>query len=789
MKRLVPTPGELIDAAVVAALGVLALLGFARTFEGSAYLVVGGVAIVIGVLLAHVTNALRQPGVVLAALTLVVYFVAGPPLVLPDDPWWSFETFRALAAAAALAWKQLLTTVPPVEEHSPLLVIPYLLGLLTGAVGFGMAQRLARRSRPGSVVALARAGAPALAPLGALAVVLACGTNQPGAKVLDGVVVAIICLMWTSTRLRRLRPPARSTTRPVRRAVSGAGVLAAAGVLAVFAAGYLPGAQTPRTVLRDYIVPPFDLSNYPSPLVGFRKYTKDANKLYDQQLFTITGLPAGTAVRIATLDDYDGTVWGATDEDAFRLVSSRITTESAGPLTTVEVTIGAAYAASLDVNAWLPEAGVVSRIDFAGERARELGASLHYSRDLSAGIVTARLRDGDTYTMQTALVDTELPDQVLAYGSPTLTENAQAMLSSKIAAWTPEAPDLGSRLKAVAEYLQNNGAYTNGGPGETQYLPGHGVGRLTAFLQEQTPAGDDEQYAALFALAANYLGLPARVVFGARPDATGVVYGKDVHAWVEVRLADGRWATVPETAFMPDVSKKPNVEPPQTFESNETPIVPPPNAGRLPTTPTDTSRVDPFPQQPQPGNLWQTILAIAIVVASWLGPPLLIVLLIVGTIRTIKRRRRRGRRKRGLPATRFAGAWQELVDGVRDLAQVKPELRSDAITFGATRQEHAVVLDRAGVLPPGTFLALAIRVDEIVYGADEPSAKDARAFWTELDTVRAQLTAGLGRTQRWRVALSLRSLRTADPTRTPSRPAAPPRPAPTPFALAGGRTA
>ena len=83
----------------------------------------------------------------------------------------------------------------------------------------------------------------------------------------------------------------------------------------------MPGVESPRTVLRDFIVPPFDLSAYPSPLVGFRKFTQDANKLWDQELFRVTGLPEGASIRIATLNDYDGTVWGATDEAGFRAVT------------------------------------------------------------------------------------------------------------------------------------------------------------------------------------------------------------------------------------------------------------------------------------------------------------------------------------------------------------------------------------------------------------------------------------------------------------------------------------
>jgi hypothetical protein len=546
-------------------------------------------------------------------------------------------------------------------------------------------------------------------------------------------------------------------------------------------------------VLRDYVVPPFDLSAYPSPLVGFRKYTKDANRLWDQTLFTVTGLPEGATVRIATLDDFDGTVWGATDETAFRL-GTRISAEPVGATTTVQVTIGAAYAAASDVNAWLPEAGMVSRVDFEGERARELEASLHYNRGLQAGIVTVRLKEGDSYTLSTTLVNPSMPVDAQAYGRPDLTEPAQALLAAKVAEWTAGATDLPSRLAAVASFLQANGAYTDGGEGESQFLPGHSTGRLTAFLQDAQPAGNDEQYAAAYALAANYLGIPARVVLGARPDATGAVRGQDVHAWVEVRVVDGSWVVIPESEFMPDRSKRPDQKPPQTFENQEAAIVPPPTAVHLPDTRTDTSRVEPFVQEPDQLSLWERIWAVLLPVLVWTGPPVLLVSMIVGFILLAKARRRRRRRRTGLPANRYAGAWQELVDGVRDLAAARPALRTEAVTFGTTRRAHAAVLDATGVLPAGTFTTLATAIDEIVYGDAEPTAKDAALFWRSVAQTRRHLTKGLSRTQRLRVALSLRSLRVYDPTRTavtvPSRAArsgaVPTRPTP---AIATGGSA
>src|SRR5205807_553395 len=148
-----------------------------------------------------------------------------------------------------------------------------------------------------------------------------------------------------------------------------------------------PGAgAADREVLRDHVVPPFDIGAYPSPLVGFRKYTKDANQLWDQTLFTVTGLPDGATVRIASLDDYDGSVWGATNgrvdgaaSASFQRVGARIAATATGAPATVRVSIAPAYASATDLNPWLPNAGALSQVEFAGDRRRTLADSFRFN--------------------------------------------------------------------------------------------------------------------------------------------------------------------------------------------------------------------------------------------------------------------------------------------------------------------------------------------------------------------------------------------------------------------------
>src|SRR5205823_2085539 len=143
-----------------------------------------------------------------------------------------------------------------------------------------------------------------------------------------------------------------------------------------------------------------------------------------------------------------------------------------------------------------------------------------------------------------------------------------------------------------------------------------------------------EQYAAAYALAANYLGIPTRVVLGARPAPDGVVRGSDVHAWVEVHLADGSWAPIPQTEFMPDTSKRPDQQPPQEVQDANAAVVPPPNAVHQPTSTVDTSRTDPNQnrQKPRQHGVWDVVWAYLAPVLLWGGPPILLLLLACGTV-------------------------------------------------------------------------------------------------------------------------------------------------------------
>ena len=177
-------------------------------------------------------------------------------------------TLAELADQPIFGWKDLLTTLPPVDGDGPLLVLPWLLGLAAGVPGAALSQlirpaRVGRRAAPGP-------GRDRL--LAVASSCSACGTRRR--CWLQGAVFAALALGLAGAALApgRGRRSTGGTAGWVRVASGPArccSALAAAGA----AGRRLVAATTAtRAVLRDYVEPPFDVGHYPSPLSAFRRY-------------------------------------------------------------------------------------------------------------------------------------------------------------------------------------------------------------------------------------------------------------------------------------------------------------------------------------------------------------------------------------------------------------------------------------------------------------------------------------------------------------------------------------
>ena len=744
---LSPSREDMVDGAFTLVLVMIALIGFRTTFSGSLFLVVGLLGTLLGLIIAHLANALRQPVIALAAATAVVFFLLGGAIALRGTavagllP--SGATLRGLAGQSVHGWKDLLTTLPPVDGDGPLLVLPYLMGLLAGVAGLCVA----RRSRP--------ALAPLAVPLAVLILVILLGVNSPAALILQGAVFGAVALAWIAVRAQRLRPPLQNGSGRVARLATATGLLALSALGADVVGPHVPGADAhQRVVLRSYVAPPFDVGQYPSPLAAFRKYTKPANgSLYATELFRISGLPAGTPVRIATLDDYDGLTWRAANQpivaetvaDTFQRVGTTIDNPARGQRVSYTVTIARGYS-----GVWLPDVGALTRLQFSGADAELHATYFRYNLATGTGVVPDGLGAGDSYRASAVMADDSRlqPTDVLA-SAGVLVSTQSAFLRSEAVQWSGATGTTAQRVLALAQHLYTIGKYSDGEHPNERYLPGHYQGRLGVFVNSPQVVGDDEQFAAAYALMINQLGAPARVVFGAIPEADGVVKGSDVHAWVEVELADGAWRMIPTDAFM-NRNSKPQQQPPQPQQQQQNVNVPPPSRVKPRSTLADADAANTTSSVSQKktaahGASGPTIPSWVINMGRWGGPPVGLVVLVCALIIGLKAQRRHRRRTRGTPARRLAQGWREILDHARDLGTVVPPAR--------TRREQLALLSAHGVAD------LAHAADAYVFGAAEPAEEAAVAYWREVDDVRKVMSVAVGRWGRWRAALSIASLR------------------------------
>ena len=745
---------HLVDAGAILLLGLVASYGFRDTFNGWTFLLAAGAGFVIGILLAHLSTLLARPVVVLAVLVVAAFFLLGGAVALHADGVVASlplpDTLAELADQAVHGWKDLLTTRAPIDG-GPLLTLPYLMGLVAGSCGMALA------SRTRSAIW------PLLAPVAYLAAVILLGIQWPTRLITLGLVFAVLSVSWIAVRAGRLNRRVIQGGPSWRRRGAAVLLVGAAASAAPMVGPMLPGADShDRMVLRAHITPPFDVGQYPSPLAGFRRYTKgyrvpggdkDA-KLYDRELMRVDGdLPEGTRLRFAALDDYTGTAWGASNEapdvtgpdGQFQRVGTAIRDEGPGREVTATVTLADDYD-----GVWVPTPGAVDELEFKGAGADEKTKSFRYNLATDTGVLPQGLHGGDSYcfSAHVACEENRLTADTVPSGQSLSTDASGAPFGPVAQRWGGDGEGV-KQLLAIAKHMDEEGYYTDGGAeGEAFYEAGHSVKRLSGFTADadgQT-AGNDEQYAATLALLGTQIGLPVRVVMGAIVPDGGVVKGKDVHAWVEVKDSSGTWRELPYDAFLPPYNRPPDQSPPSQQQLKSGTIIPPAAPVRPPSSAGDPLATDDNRRGNQEGDDgWLTLPAWLVAVLTYVGAPLLLVALLLGAVITAKSVRRKRRRTRGAPGARLTAAWREVLDQARDVGHLVHGRR--------TRREQAA---QSG-LP--TAAALARSADRHVFGAVEPTDDDAASYWTEVDAIRVELASGLTRWQRLRAAVSPTSFR------------------------------
>ncbi len=698
-------PGRpVVDVLAVVALVGLAVVGLASTFAGWGFLVVAEIAASLGVVVALATS--RLPGAVLVAVTPLGAILLGGPVALrssglvagvPDG-----QTLADVMQGSATGWGELLTTLPMVDLAGPPALVPFLLGYLGGVLGTAVALR----SRS--------AGAPVWPLLGVLVGVLL--LRRPGEGVLawHPVGFAVVAVAWvafrglefTTERGHEIRGSAHG--RLVRGLVAA---LVVGGALLV-AIPLTSGNASSGESLRGRIGDLPDLTELDSPLRNFRAYTEQEQATQDnlnsKLLLTVTGAARGDRVRLLTLDRYDGQAWVAdsntvrgTSEDRFLRMDTTVENQTRGRRIRVQVGVEKAYQ-----SAWVPTIGSLTSLRFllADADADARRNELRYDVATSTAVVPLGLKSGNDYEFTAVVPDDRLDRTMRPWPTPILDVADATLVDPLIRRVLASRAQPMRKVFVLAKYLHDYGRYSNGsGPAEAQYLPGHGVDRLFAgFLLAEHIVGDDEQYAAAMAVLANRVGVPARVVVGAVLPRNGKVRGSDVQAWVEVRVADGSWRTLPTEQFM---SHRP---PREGMAPAPRPTMPQGAAVVEPVAPVTAPEI--ALEKKERSSAAATRRSELVRFLPWLIPTLLALL-----VPTAKLVRRRLRRTRGRASDQVAGAWAELVDHARDLGvPVRPH---------ASRPAQARTLVRAE--------ALSRQGDGGVFAREEPAPEVVRAYWEQ----------------------------------------------------------
>lgn len=703
-----------------------------------------------------VAGALRRlSSAWLAAGTVAAFLVLGVPLAVPDAAVAGLlPTGRGLldlVAGVALGWKQLLTISLPVGSYQALLVPVFVLLLVGTVVGVSVALR----ARGGEVAV----AVPVVTWLSGIVL----GPSEaflPTATALALLAVLVTWSMWWRLRRRRLALDALAGAAggtgaraaghgaAVLRAVAGGAVtVVVAGAVAAGAVALVPPTGG-RLVARDAVEQPFDPRDDVSPLTRFRAYQQ--SPAVDEVLFTVAGAPDDALLRLATLDTYDGVAYtvGSGEVDSasgsFTRVPSEVDqSDVPGSAVSIEVAVGDWS------STWLPTLGRLEGVDFTSNDAAELRGAFYYNDVSGTAAVLGGLRPGDAYRLDAVLPDEPEADDLASVRpgpervpAPRAVP-AQVREAARAASDGADGP--GAALVAALEALRDEGYVSHGvGDDEPVSRSGHGADRIAQLFDDPVMIGDAEQYATAAALVADELGFPARVVMGFRAQADGSprpVTGADVTAWIEVDTAQYGWVALdpnPEERPVPEDQ----VQDPSQVSRPESVVQPPPQDPQIRDvqSPPQSER-----ETPDAPPAW---LAVLLAVARVAGGVLLVVAVLAAPFVAVvvaKLRRRRRRRRRTDPVARIAGGWEEFEDAVVDHGIPTP--------LSGTRQEIAAAVG-------GSRAAVLARVaDRAVFAPGPPGPEDADRVWTAVLDMRASLSRGLPRWQRFKAAVSPRSLR------------------------------
>jgi len=744
-----------VDIAVLLVLILLGAIGFEPSFGGYGFLLAGLGGLALGAATGILASVFRLNIVVTIVAALVAYFLFGSAFAVQGQALFGFlptlQSLASIAVGSVYGWADIVTLRTPIGAPQYIAVVPYFATWIVALVSTSLATRwIAAKPRTAWRFGIALIGPVALYIAGILI-----GTDEPYEAGLRGVVFAILALIWLGWRRPNVASVAEGGAQRLRnRKIAGTAVIVAGAVLLGGGAGFwLAPANDERFVLREEIEPPFDPLQYPSPLSGFRHYTKQVT---DEKLFTVSGLQPGDVVRLATLDSFTGKLWTVTGPEtetdgsgSFALVGRTIPPQT---FITPEVRRDVEITIDSYDDVWIPSVGYLTDLQFTGGAAENAGDDLRYNRSTGTAVLTSGLSKGDSYRLdaveQRVITPADLEDTATAPLSLPPVTGTPDLATSKAQEFAGTASTPMAQLTAIQLALTENGFLSHGRASDAvPSRAGHGADRVTELFSRLQMIGDQEQYASAFALMARSFGYPARVVMGFAPEVTGdeseiTVTGDDVTAWVEVAFDDVGWVSfnpTPEETDIPQAQvPKPQSEPqpqvrqpPRSDNDDEDLLTP----VELEESDEDDNG-DPFVL---PGWVWAVGLSLLI--------PALIIFIPLLIIGAIKARRARRRREAERGPDRVAGAWAELLDQYSELGYDVPR-----------RSTRLMIADRLQAQleeQPVQLRSLAAAADEAVFDGQDVDEERSEKVWTEalaaVAVARGAVTRGRRILSRYRI--------------------------------------
>jgi hypothetical protein len=702
-------------------------------------------------------------------LTATVFGATTTGGVLPTA-----TTMDALRRGISDGWRQALTGSVPLDPSPSVLFVPVALTWLAAMIG----SELVVRTRARAVTLL-----PSLAVSG---VGIAFSTSMKPATMRWAVMFCVVAGVLLATRAaepswlaQRAERAAKAKgrgglTRPAmaRALLFGAPVILGAALIGAVLAPIVPGSGREQFDARDTQEAPIERVKELSPLTRVSMWQRQgtrppegASEPVNPTLFTVQS-DRPSALRLATLDTYDGAAWRAGNE--LRQVGealppspiTRATDESLHQTITLEAL----------PPGWLPAADRPTSVDLDDVFVDPASGSLYRSdRALSGTTYTVRseplreltgaILDGyglpADYQIGRYLALPTLECPLPPAGTPTTTAagvpcdpmgQLRAQAESIVAKSEARRPY--HKAFALLEWFQDP---QNGFVLDEEIPTGHSATELVRFLEgagteDGTRPGSIEQFAAAYAVMARSVGVPAVVVTGFGPpggdEPTRAVKAANATAWVEIPLDPIGWVPLTIAPLTAEEAIK-RLEEQQRSGSTTT------TAASLPPT-TDTTA---------PSTTGPTTTVVATPTAdgqsraTTIAAVILAVLLVayLALLAAVRRRRHAERLARQALVARVSGAWEEVLE----------VLSPEVVTLSMTPNTIARVIgDDLDPTASADLTELADLVTKAMFDkVKRLTENDATRAWDCSRTVCAAIRAHEGAGARVRRAVGPSSLR------------------------------